>query len=97
MQIGIVVILIAFGMLMLGCIPASEAYIIEQTSEQKRSTVLGIYSSGTENGGLLVGAITPAMSHLIDEFGFYTSFSCVSASMTVVATIYSIYLWINRK
>jgi len=89
-------ILIAIGMLMVGRIPAAEAYIIEKTSEQNRSTVLGIYCTGTENGGLLLGAVTPIMGHLIDRFGFYTSFTYAGVFLFIVTIACSMYLWTSR-
>jgi len=88
--------LLAIGTLMVGRIPAAEAYIIERTSEQNRSTVLGIYCTGTENGGLLLGAVTPIMGYLIDKFSFYTSFTYAGIFLVIVTIACSIYLWASR-
>ena len=74
--------------------PASEAYIVGQTSERRRSTILGLYYfSGREIGGLL----TPVMGYLIDQFGFDYSFTITSATLVAVTLICSIFLWGSRE
>jgi len=73
--------------------PASEAYVVGQTSERNRSTILGIYYfSGMEGGGVL----TPVIGYLIDRFGFYASFTIAGASLVVVTLVCSIWLWGSR-
>ncbi len=83
-------ILIILGMVMHLGMPVSEAYIISHTSERKRSTVLGIYYFGSRGGP---GVITPALGYLIDQFGFYTSFSIMGATMVVVTLVCTMFLW----
>ena len=90
---GILVVLIAIGMVRHMPMPVAEAYIIGQTSERNRSTILGIYYFGSRGGP---GVITPIIGYLIDHFGFHTSFSVVGATMVVLTIGCSIFLWGSR-
>ena len=90
---GILVVLLAIGMVRHMPMPASEAYIIGQAPERNRSTILGIYYFGSRGGP---GAITPIIGYLIDRFGFHTSFSIVAASMVILTLGCSIFLWGSR-
>ena len=90
---GILVVLIAIGMVRHMPMPVSEAYIIGQTSERNRSTILGIYYFGSRGGP---GVITPIIGYLIDRVGFHTSFSIVAATMVVLTLGCSIFLWGHR-
>ncbi len=80
---GTFAILITIGMSLYIRMPVSEAYIISQVSERKRSTILGIYYFASRGGP---GIITPVIGYLIDRLGFYPVFTGVGAAM-VVATI----------
>jgi len=86
---GIGLLLIVIGMIIYVRMPVSEAYIIEQTPEGNRSTVLGIYFFGTMEAG---GLLTPVMGYLIDRLGFYLSFTIAGATLLVVTFIFSIIL-----
>lgn len=90
---GIFAVLIGVGVVMHIPLPVAEAYLVSQTSERKRSTVLGIYFLGSRGG---LGVIAPAIGYLIDRFGFYTSFSIVGATLLVVTLGCSIFLWRSR-
>ena len=69
--IGLGILLLAIGVIIKMRMPIAESYIISQTREHHRSTVLGIYFfSGLEGGGVL----TPILGLLIDRLGFYHSF-----------------------
>lgn len=62
--------------------PVAESYIIRNTSDKHRSTVMGIYFfSGMEGGAVL----TPLAGYLIDSLGFSTCFTI--ASSIVIATV----------
>ncbi len=90
---GIFAVLIGVGVVMQIPSPVSEAYLVSQTSERKRSTVLGIYFFGSRGGP---GVIAPVIGYLIDRFGFYTSFTIVGATLLVVTLGCSIFLWGSR-
>jgi MFS family permease len=69
--LGIGALLLVIGVVMYVRMPVSEAYVIGQTPERRRSTILGIYYfSGMEAGGVLA----PVMGILIERFDFYISF-----------------------
>ncbi len=92
--IGIGALLLIIGIIMYIRMPVSEAYIIGRTSERHRSTILGIYYfSNMEIGAVLA----PAMGALIDQFGFYISFTVAAASTLVVTLACSVFLWGSRN
>ncbi len=86
-------VLLALGMSLHIGMPVSEAYIISHTSERNRSTILGIYYVGSRGGP---GVIMPVLGYLIDQFGFYTSFTIVGATLVTVTLGCSIFLWRSR-
>jgi MFS family permease len=88
--LGIGAMLVIIGIVMYIPQPAVQSYIIGQTSERYRSTVLGIYFFGGIEG---VGVVTPVIGYLIDHFGFYFSFTIVGAVLFTVTLICSIFLW----
>lgn len=88
--LGTGAILVLLGITIYARMPASEAYIIGQTSEHNRSTILGIYYLAMSEGG---GILTPVMGYLIDHLGFYSSFTIASVSVLIVAVVCSIWLW----
>ena len=90
--VGFSAVLIIIGMAMHLGMPVTEAYIISNTSERKRSTVLGIYYLGSRGGP----AIAPVIGYLIDHYGFHTTFSIVGAVMVAVTLICAIFLWGSR-
>ncbi len=91
--LGFGVLLLTIGMITTMRMPVSEAYIVGQTSERHRSTILGIYYfSGMEGGGIL----TPVIGSLIDRFGFYLSFTITGAALATVTLVCSIFLWASR-
>jgi len=90
---GISAVLIILGMAMHMSMPVVEAYIVSQTSERNRSTMLGIYYTGSRGGS---GALAPLLGYLIDRFGFYTSFTAVGATLLAVTLGCSIFLWGSR-
>ncbi len=88
--LGMGALLIAIGMIIYIRMPVSEAYIVSHTSRRNRSTILGIYYfAGMEGGGIL----TPVMGHLIDQLGFYTSFTIAGATLLTITLACSIFLW----
>ena len=91
--IGIGTLLIVLGMLNYIRMPVTEAYIVNQTSEHRRSTVLGVYYFVSAEGG---GLLTPFMGYLIDLFGFYNGFTIAGASVAAMTLICSIGLWRTR-
>ena len=87
--LGFGALLITMGMTAYVRMPASEAYLVDNTSERRRSTVLGVYYFGTMEGS---GVTTPIVGYLIDHFGFYTSFTAVSAATVAVTLACALFL-----
>ena len=82
-------LLIIIGMIVYVLAPASQSYIVGQTSERYRSTILGIFFFINVEGG---GILTPVMGYLIDRLGFYYSFTIASAAVIMMALVCSIWL-----
>ena len=91
--LGIGALLLTIGMIVYVCSPASQAYIVRHTSEHNRSTILGIYFFGSMEGS---GIVTPVMGYLIDQLGFYLSFTIAGAAVLAITLICSIWLWGSR-
>ena len=90
---GIGALLVTIGMIMYVYSPTAEAYIVGQTSERNRSTILGIYFFSSMEGG---GILTPVLGYLIDHLGFYLSFTIAGAALLAVTLVCSIWLWGSR-
>ena len=91
--LGLGAVLVIIGMINYFRMPIVEAYIISNTSERHRSTMLGIYSFAyVETAGLL----TPVMGYLIDHLGFYSTFTIAGAALVAVTLVCSIWLWGSR-
>jgi MFS family permease len=90
---GFFALLMAFGVIMYVRFPVSESFIIGQTTARNRSTILGIYYFSAMEGG---GVLTPVMGYLIDNLGFFLSFTMAGASLIVVTSVCSIWLWGSR-
>ena len=88
--LGIGALLVILGMIQYVRMPVSEAYIIGHTSERNRSMILGMYYFGGMEGS---GVLTPVIGYLIDQFGFYISFTIAGATVVVVTLAAWILLW----
>jgi DHA1 family purine base/nucleoside efflux pump-like MFS transporter len=87
--VGLAALLLVIGATMYIRMPASESFIIANTPERRRSTILGAYYFvSMEVGGLL----TPVMGYLIERFGFNTSFTAAGAAVVAVAVVCSFFL-----
>jgi FSR family fosmidomycin resistance protein-like MFS transporter len=91
---GIYTLFLIIGMTIYVKMPVSEAYIVGQTSERRRSSVLGIYFFGSMEGG---GLLTPVMGYLIDHFGFYTGFTVAGSVVLAVTLVCAAFLWGRRQ
>ena len=93
-SLGVAAVLLTIGMLMYIRMPVSEAYIVDQTPEHQRSTVLGIYYFGCLESG---GVLTPLVGNLVDRFGFHSTFTITGAAVLVVTLLCSIWLRGSRE
>lgn len=70
--IGVGCLLLGLGITLYVRFPVSEAYIVGQTSDRNRSTILGIYYFANMEGS---GILTPVIGFMIDRFGFDATFT----------------------
>jgi predicted MFS family arabinose efflux permease len=91
--LGFFALLVALGMISYVRMPVSEAYIVGQTLEHNRSTILGIYYFSSMEGA---GLLTPGLGFLIDWLGFHPSFAIAGAAILVVTLICFIWLRDSR-
>jgi len=87
---GIGALLLSIGVVMYIRMPASESYIICQTPEHLRSTVLGIYYFASMEAGAI---LAPVMGSFIDRFGFYSSFTVAAIAIVAVTLTCAAFLW----
>ncbi len=91
--LGTSALLIIIGMSMYVITTVSQAYIVDQASERSRSTVLGIYFFGSVEGS---GLLPPVIGYLIDQLGFYPSFTIVGAALLAVTLVGSVFFWVSQ-
>ena len=85
----LVIVMVILGIVHYIRMPTAESYIVEHTPERRRSTILGFYFfAGMEISGLLA----PLIGYLIDQLGFYWSFTIASAIPAVVTMVCSLFL-----
>ncbi|MFC2002065.1 MFS transporter [Chloroflexota bacterium] len=87
--LGISAVLALIGTTIFARSPIAQAYLVENTSERNRSTILGIFFFGGMEGS---GILTPVTGYLIDRLGFYYSFTITSAILLIMTLIGSILL-----
>jgi predicted MFS family arabinose efflux permease len=88
-------ILLALGALTFTLMPVSEAYIINQTSESNRSTILGVYYAASRGGS---GFLILGLGYLIAHYGFGLTFTITGIAMLVIAATCTFLIWTqNRK
>ncbi len=77
-------LLVVLGMFAYMRMPISESYIIMNTSEKRRSTILGIYFFTAMEGS---GVLMPVLGYIIDTMGFYTCYTIVAICVLVVSFV----------
>lgn len=82
-------LMVVIGMITYIRMPASEAFMVNETTTRNRASILGIYYFGNSEASAL---LTPVVGYLIDHFGFYSTFSIGGVSVLVVTLICSIWL-----
>ena len=92
--LGLGALLLAFGMVMYVRMPAFEFYVVSETPERHRSTLLGIYYFSSMEAG---GVLAPLMGSFIDRYSFYSSFSVAAAAIVVVTLVCSVFLRNSRR
>lgn len=78
---GLALMMLLMGIATFIRMPVSEAFIMEQTTERRRSTIYGIYYFAmTETGAIFA----PIMGYLVDNYGFTDSYTWASIAIIVV-------------
>jgi predicted MFS family arabinose efflux permease len=90
--VGILLALVGFCQW--GRMPVSEAYIMNETSEQGRSTILGIYYTA---GRAFPGLISPVVGIITDNYGLTTSFTIIAITVAVLTVICTLVLWERKR
>jgi predicted MFS family arabinose efflux permease len=67
----------------------TESYIINQTTDKNRSTIIGIFYFGSMEGG---GAAAPLLGYSIDKIGFNMTFTFTAISILVITIICAMFL-----
>lgn len=76
-----IVVMLISGTLLFSRMPATEAYLINNTTPGTRSTILGIYFfAGMEGSGIF----TPILGGIIDALGFQLGFSIMAGFLGVL-------------
>jgi predicted MFS family arabinose efflux permease len=91
--LGIGVLLAGIGITIYFNTTAAQAYIVDQVSERRRSTALGLFFFANMEGS---GLLTPVLGYLTDQFGFHASFSIAGLVVFVAALVCSVFLWATR-
>jgi len=91
--VGIGLLLGIIGVIVYVNTTVSQAYIVDNTSERARSTMLGIYFFGTMEGN---GVLTPVIGYLIDQVGFYSSFTIIGTAVLAVSLTCFLIFWSSR-
>lgn len=92
--VGIGALLVLTGIIIYTNTTSTQAFIVDNTPDRKRSTMLGIYFFASMEGN---GVLTPVIGYLIDQFSFYTSFSLVSVSTLAVTLAGFLFFLAGRK
>jgi MFS family permease len=84
------IVLLAMGTCMYVAMPVSEVYVISNSTQNNRSTILGIYYFASRGGP---GLLMPIIGKLIDQYSFSTAFAWVGAALFVITLVCSLLLW----
>ncbi len=87
-------ILLSLGVLMFVLMPVSEIYLINQTTESKRSTAMGVYYAFSRGGS---GFLTLGIGYLIKHFDYSRTFTTTGIALLVIVAICLVFLWYQRN
>jgi len=87
------ILMLAVGTCMYVAMPVSEAYVISNSSQRNRSTILGIYYFASRGGP---GLLSPFMGGLIQTYSFGHAFAAAGAGLFLVTLVCSLLLFGTR-
>jgi len=83
-DILVMAMLLCLGIALYARAPASESFVLSNSPQRHRSTVLGLYYFGAQEG---TGVLAPAVGLAIDRFGFSTAYVASGIVMMAVALV----------
>ncbi len=83
-------LLFLIGVLMYLRMPASESFVIRNTPERRRSTVLGVYYFASMESGVI---LAPLLGILIDRVGYSFAFSVAGGAVAATTLFCGLLLW----
>lgn len=90
---ALIALMLTFGLFNNTRMPTTESYIVGNTPDNRRSTMLGVYFFASAE---IAGPLTPFVGNLIDKYGYQQTFALAAAATAVVTVICSIFLWRSR-
>jgi MFS family permease len=90
---ALVALMITIGLVNNTRMPTTESYLVGNTPDNRRSTMLGVYFFA---GAEIAGPLTPFVGNLIDKYGYHQTFTYVCLATAVVTIVCSFLMWRNR-
>jgi MFS family permease len=87
-------LLALIGMCQWGRMPVSESYVINETSERGRSTILGFYYAG---GRAFPGLIGPIIGIVTDHWGISVSYTVIAITIAATTVFYLPFILRKRR
>jgi MFS family permease len=89
-----IIVLLIWGALNSIRLPAVESYIVTQSSQKRRSTILGVYYAASQHS---TGILAPFLGYFFDRAGYIPVFKVVAAITLGVTLIFGAFLWSNYR
>jgi predicted MFS family arabinose efflux permease len=88
----VIPLLVFMGVMMYTVMPVSEHYIISQTTEKNRSTVLGVYFAASRGGS---GFLTLGIGYLIRATHYQPTFAAAGIFLFAIVVVCGLLAWIS--
>ena len=90
---ALIALMLALGLVNNTRMPTTESFIVGNTPDNRRGTMLGIYFFA---GAEVAGPLTPFIGNLIDKYGYQQTFTIASTATAVITVVCAFFLWKNR-
>jgi MFS family permease len=87
---ALIALMLTFGLFNNTRMPTTESYIVGNTPDNRRSTMLGVYFFAAAE---VAGPLTPFVGNLIDKYGYQQTFAYAAAVTAAITIICSLFLW----
>jgi MFS transporter, ACS family, D-galactonate transporter len=91
---ALIALMLAIGLINNTRMPTTESFIVGNTPDNRRGTMLGIYFFA---GAEVAGPLTPFIGNLIDTYGYHQTFLYSSLVTAVVTLVCALFLWKNQQ